>query len=61
MAFCEAVIAIAAVLPVSAAVVFAVLATGIPKGNRARHLPDGLDTGLDARTGKFQSEPFAFA
>jgi hypothetical protein len=54
VAFCEAVNAIAALLSVSAAVVFVVLVIGIPKGDRARHLPDGHDTALDTFTRRWQ-------
>lgn len=53
MAFSEYIIAIAAFLSVSAAVVFVMLVIGIHKGDRTRHLSDAPGTALDAFTRSF--------
>ena len=53
MAFSECIIAIAAFLSVTAAVVFVLLVIGIHKGDRSRHLSDAPDTALDAFTRSF--------
>jgi hypothetical protein len=53
MTFSATIIAIAAFLSVSAAVVFVLLVIGIRKGDRARHLSDAPDTGLDALARSF--------
>ena len=53
MAFFATVIAIAAFLSLSAAVVFVMLVIGIRKGDRARHLSESPDTALDALTRSF--------
>ena len=53
MAFSACIIAIAAFLSVTAAVVFVMLVIGIRKGDRARHLSDAPDTPLDALTRSF--------
>jgi hypothetical protein len=53
MAFSESIIAIAAFLSVSTAVVFVMLVIGIRKGDRARHLADPPATALDALTRNF--------
>ena len=53
MSFCESIIARAAFLSVTVAVVFVMLVIGIHKGDRARHLSDAPDTALDALTRSF--------
>jgi hypothetical protein len=53
MAFSESIIAIAAFLSVTVAVVFVMLVIGIHKGDRSRHLSDEPDTALDALTRSF--------
>jgi hypothetical protein len=50
MTFSASIIAIAAFLSVTVAVVFVMLVIGIHKGDRARHLSDAPDTALDALT-----------
>lgn len=53
MALSATIIAIAAFLSVSVAVVFVMLVIGIRRGDRARHLSDAPDTALDAFTRNF--------
>lgn len=53
MAFSESIIAIAAFLSASAAVIFVLLVIGIHKGDRTRHLSDAPDTAIDAFTRSF--------
>jgi hypothetical protein len=53
MAFSTTIVAIAAFLSVSAAVVFVLLVIGLRKGDRGRHLSEAPDTALDAFTRSF--------
>ncbi len=53
MSFCGFIVAIAAFLSLTVAVVFVMLVIGIHKGDRGRHLSDSPGTALDALTRSF--------